>query len=55
MTESLFETWYITYNQLSDADAKDQLSLDDNGAYKHHIVFWMHKAFRAGQVLEEKI
>lgn len=54
---SLFEDWYKTYCWNPDVDdtlLEDDLLQNADGEYFYQDVFWMHKAFLAGQVLKEK-
>lgn len=51
---SLFEDWYITYCNTHPMDYEETFRLDTSGEYYHKLVFLMHKAFLAGQVLRKE-
>lgn len=50
---SLFEDWYITYCNTHPMDYEETFRLDAKGEYYHKLVFLMHKAFLAGQILSQ--
>lgn len=47
----LFEDWYITQTGDSEEQAEHHLHKDEDGNYVSSIIYSMHKAFLAGQVL----
>lgn len=56
---SLFEDWFITIRpgptirSCSGDDVYEELRRDELGEYYYTEVYWMHKAFIAGQILHK--
>lgn len=53
---SLFEDWFITIQpnliiRSSSGIGEEELRLNEQGEYYYEEVYWMHKAFLAGQIL----
>lgn len=57
---SLFEDWFITIRpnltirSCSGDDVYEELRRDELGEYYYTEVYWMHKAFIAGQILHKE-